>query len=95
MFEVEISSTCHPGLKYDQAIFHDYLRQKIETKGNSDSKEWAEAWQFISYAMPKDHTGLQNRDSVPVRGIFVHGLHNVTLQSFQRILEGIPGVKVT
>ena len=94
-FDGEISCACHPCLITDQVIVHSYLRQIIIISGNSDSEHWAEAWQFISYTMPKDRSSLQNRDSVPVTGIFGHVSQSVKLQSFQRILDGIPGVKAT
>jgi hypothetical protein len=67
-----ISSVLHPGLVNENVIFHDYFRQNM-ISGNSVWEQSAEGWEFVSYAMQKDCFSLQNRDFVPVHGIFVHG----------------------
>jgi hypothetical protein len=94
MFEGVINSVLHPGLVNENVIFHYYFRQKIFS-GNSVWEQSAEGWEFVSYAMQKDCSSLQNRDYVPVQGIFVHGSRAVRLQLFQSILDDIPGLNVT
>ena len=70
------------------------------------SAEGPEAWTFLSYTMQNHRSrsfgssiyyaeGLQNRDSVPVQGIFVHRSQDARLQSTQSILDSIPGLDVT
>ena len=94
MLEGAINSVLHKGLVNENVIFHDYLRQHIFS-GNSVWEQSAEAWEFVSYAMQKDCSSLQNKDSVPLQGLFVHGSQAVRLQSFQSFFEGIPGLNVT
>jgi hypothetical protein len=97
-----IDSARHPGLFEENAIRHDYLRQRI-VSGNSIWEQSADAWEIVSYAIQKDLplapcSSLPRQPSgyeVPVHGIFVHGSRDVRLQSFQSILDGIPGLAVT
>ncbi len=94
MFEGVFNSVLHPGLKNENVIFHDYFRQNLFS-GNSVWEQSAECWEFVSYAMQKDCSSVQSRDSVPVHGIFVHGSQAVRLQSFRIILDDIPCLNVT
>jgi hypothetical protein len=101
-FEGVINFVLQPGLLNEHEMFHDYLRHQI-LSGSSGWQQSADAWELVSYAIQKDKRfaafaqcpSLPSGNDVPVHGIFVHGSRAVRLQSFQSILDGIPGLAVT
>jgi hypothetical protein len=48
-----IDSARHPGLFEENAIRHDYLRQRI-VSANSVWEQSADAWEIVSYAIQKE-----------------------------------------
>ena len=93
-FDRVINFLLHPGLINEHKMFHNYLRHHI-LSGNSVWEQSADAWELVSYAMQKDCSSVLNGCPVPVHGIFVHRKGDVRQQSFQGILDCIPGLDVT